>query len=127
VVGGCDDDRLEARRLSSPDARADAVVVDVSGGATEPYVFEVYLVPKSGPLPRPGDAVVRLVGMSTPGALKVEWKRAGLLTISYDYAWVRRYTNLWTVQDGRDGRYVVEVRLIPPPGDDSALPIRYRF
>jgi hypothetical protein len=103
------------------------VVVDVSGGATEPYVFEVYLVPKNGPLPKAGDAVVRLVGMSTPGALKVEWRRAGLLTISYDYAWVQRYTNLWTVKDAEGGRYLVEVRLISPTGDDSALPIRYRF
>jgi hypothetical protein len=102
-------------------------VVDASGGATEPFVFEVYLVPKGAPLPKASAAVVRLVGMSAPDALKVEWRRAGLLTITYDYAWVQRYTNLWAVTDDRGGRYLVDVRLISPTGDDSALPVRYRF
>ena len=44
VVSGCGDDRRETGRLTSPDSRDDALVVDVSGGATEPFVFEVYVV-----------------------------------------------------------------------------------
>lgn len=127
ALSGCGEDRREVRRLPSPDSRGDALIVDASGGATEPYVFEIYVVPKGAPLPKTDDVAVRMVGLSTPNALKVEWRRAGLLTIRYDHAWVQRYTNRSAVIDDKGGRYLVEVRLMAPIGDDSALPTRYRF
>lgn len=77
--------------------------------------------------PREEDAALRIVDVAVPSALNVEWRRPGLLVIRYDYGWIQRYTNLRTVVDGKDRRYLVEIRLISPTGDDSALPARYRF
>ena len=38
----------EIARLSSPDGRVDAVVVEVDAGAGNPFVYRLYVVPRGG-------------------------------------------------------------------------------
>jgi hypothetical protein len=90
-------------------------------------VYEIHLVPTGVAMPRTEKGALRLVDVVGPKAFKIEWRRPGLLLVSYDTAWVQNYTNLYPVIDGHGARTVVEVRLISPNGDESALPMRLRF
>ena len=125
---GCDPvGRTEVRRVLSPDSRVEAVLVEGSGGATTDFFYELHVVPKGGALPSKEDPVLRLANIGAAGNLAIEWKRPKLLAISYKQGWIQRFTNRWSVNERQGSSYVVELRLVPPGGDEFALPERLRL
>jgi len=76
------------QRATSPDGAVDAVVVEVNGGATTAFVYEVYLVPKGNP-PGP-DSVAGFYRLSTQAGdrpLKLfTWRDRDHLEIRFDGA-----------------------------------------
>jgi hypothetical protein len=135
VSTGCDSvGRTEIRRVTSPDSRVDAVLVEGSAGATTGFSYEVYVLPKGGgvvskegALLSKDDPVLRISYVGALENLGIEWTRPKLLAISYKSAWIHHFTNRWSWSDGKGSSYVVELRLVPPAGNEFALPETRRF
>jgi hypothetical protein len=127
LLTSCDSvGRSEVRRIPSPDSRVEAVLVEGSGGATTDFFYEIHVVPKGTGLQPKEDPVVRMANVGAMDNLSIEWRRPNLLAIAYKQGWIQRFTNRWSGKDGK-GSYVVELKLVPPAGDDFALPERQRF
>ena len=103
-------------RVTSPDGRADALVVrERDCGATCDTAHGIYLVRRGEPLPEDGDhAQLFLNGAD---GLQVRWRDAHMLLVEYRRAVVHRFRNRWYLNvrpSEPNGRFdLVEVRLAP--------------
>ena len=101
--------RVEVARISSPDAKLDAVVIRTNVNATTPYGHDIYLVP-TGSKPKYDRANFRADHFE---GWKVTWEQPKLLEIEYDEARIFHFSNFWQSIDFDEARYVVEIRLAP--------------
>ncbi|MHB8381660.1 MAG: hypothetical protein ACYDC3_04895 [Candidatus Binataceae bacterium] len=99
----------ELLRVSSPDGRIDAVLV-------EPIIkyfgktLSVYLVPK-GEAPPAWGPVMGISGVDRMPTLL--WREPQLLEIGFERGCVERFSNLWHSNDIERGDYYVEIGLAP--------------
>lgn len=103
-------DGTEAMRVTSPDGKLDAVLVeDSSGGAVGGIFWYVYVVPKGKAAPK--DATTRLFFADelTKGA--ISWSKPHLVEIHYDKASIMQFRNVSTMSE--NGLEYVELRLVP--------------
>lgn len=105
-------------RIRSPTGSEVALVARVSGGATTPWDWRVYVVPT--PEGREMDARNQVFGASHVDSVRIAWRDARTLIIKYGYADIYAYRNLW--RGGHSGR-VVEMRLAPT--DSSSVPPKF--
>jgi hypothetical protein len=103
-------DGTEAMRVTSPDGKLDAVLVeDNVGGALGGIFWYVYVVPKGKVAP--SDATKRLFFADelTKGA--IVWNKPHLIEIHYDKASIMQFRNISTTSE--NGLEYVEMRLVP--------------
>ena len=88
LVAGCLSftvSRDEVVRVSSPSGRVDAVLVESNGGATTPFAYFVYLVPKGASAPERGE-VARLIAATRNDqawGVNLRWNGPGELMVEY--------------------------------------------
>jgi hypothetical protein len=110
----------EVKRLSSPDSLVDALIIEVNGGATTPFVYDVYLVPKGRPF-RKDSSGNCLFSADNTDSLKLYWKSERFLEIQYEQARIFNFLNFWQSSELQDYRYIVEIRLTPLAQSSSLL------
>ena len=98
----------EIERVISPDSVVEAVLKKRSGGATVSTTYEVYIVPR-GAQPKGRS---RFAAKNASG-LELVWRQPRFLEIRYEQAKIVRFVNWWGASALEDGRYVVELRLVP--------------
>ena len=77
--------RDEVARVTSPSRRTDAVLVESNGGATTPFAYFVYLVPKGAPVPVRGE-IARLIAATRneqAWGVNLRWDGPAQLFIEY--------------------------------------------
>lgn len=98
------------RRIESPDAKVDALVVFRDGGALRGRVYDVYIVRAGGTLPRNSE---RLFSAHHAEGVDVYWPENKKLQIDYDKARVASVKPHWDrrgiVADSPELPYEVEV------------------
>ncbi len=110
---GSSDDSVELARVPSPDSLVDAVVTRVSeGGATVPFSYRVYIVPR-GTQP-PEDRGFENFAANRVEDLTVQWRHPKFLEIRYKEADIYDFSNYWRSKDVQNFGYLVELRLVPP-------------
>jgi hypothetical protein len=102
-------DGEEILRVTSPDGRVDAVLIEVPTGATVPTPTELYVTPK-GSKPVTGDLVLRADHVDKAG---VTWDSERLLAFSYESARIYRFSNVWRSRAVDNHAYQVEITLKP--------------
>ena len=103
-------DDTEAMRITSPDGKVDALLVeDTGGGALGGVFWYLYVVPRGNAVPK--DATKRLFFADelTKGA--IVWSKPHLLEIHYDKASIMQFRNFST--ENENGLEYVELRLVP--------------
>jgi len=105
----------EIARLSSPDGRVDAVVVEVDAGAGNPFVYRLYVVPRGGAWRKGGERV----SYSDPVSFRVTWADARHLELCYDDA--RFYpAPERPAPSGQTPEDLVEIKLVKPAANCTA-------
>ena len=99
--------REEINRITSPDGKVDAILVETDAGATTSYGYNVYIVPKGGNF-EVGYAAFIADHIKN---LEIEWIKPKLLNISYDEARIFKFANIWQSRDADNFGYVVELKL----------------
>lgn len=106
---GSQPERREMQRVTSPDKRVDAVLVQRGTGATTATPMELYLVSsgldwrKESPLLR-GDKF---------DGFKIIWKHSRFLEIHYKKGRIFTFTSFWNSSQIQQFQYIVELRLVP--------------
>lgn len=109
----------EVMRVTSPDAKVDAVVIKVEGGlSTTRDPYNLYIVP----LGAKTDAAIASLNALDLEGLKVFWKQPKSLLIEYQRGIISHFTNSWSSKSVDNGRYVVELRLAPLSSSVSLTP-----
>jgi hypothetical protein len=107
---GAHDSGVEDMRVTSPDGKLDAVLIeDSSGGALGGIFWYLYVVPKGQPVPNDATKQLFFADELTRGS--VVWNRAHLIEIHYDKASIMHFRNISTTSD--NGIEYVELRLVP--------------
>jgi hypothetical protein len=102
----------EIKRISSPDNKVDAVLVESGGGATVANGHEVFLV-------LPGKKITDIPSdyscFTADHTRKpdIEWTQNKRLLISYDKARIFRFTNFWHSDSLDNWNYIIELKLKP--------------
>ena len=81
----CSVSRDEVSRVGSPSGRVDAILVESNGGATTPFVYSVYVVPRGAPAPKRGE-VARLIAATRndqAGGANLRWAGQEQLLVEY--------------------------------------------
>lgn len=100
----------ESIRVTSPDGRLDAVLVeDSSGGALGGVFWYLYVVPKAKTVP--SDTTKQLFVADELTKVSVVWENAHLIEIHYDKASIMHFRNISTRYE--NGVEYVELRLVP--------------
>jgi hypothetical protein len=100
----------EAMRVSSPDGKLDAVLVeDSSGGALGGVFWYVYVVPKGKAAPKGETTRLFFADELTKGT--IVWSKPHLVEIHYDKASIMHFRNISTTSE--NGLEYVELRLVP--------------
>jgi len=100
----------EAMRITSPDCKLDAVLLeDASGGALGGVFWSVYVLPKGSAVPKDASKRLFLADELTKGA--IAWSKPHLLEIQYDKASIMQFRNISTKSE--TGFEYVELRLVP--------------
>lgn len=110
ILAGCgrtSTDGKEIARVTSPDGRVDAIVIEVRTGATVPTPTELYISPK-GAKPILDDLVLRGDHFEN---VSVRWESDKLLELSYSAARIYRFSNFWRSRSIDDSAYLVEIKL----------------
>jgi hypothetical protein len=102
----------EISRLSSPDQFVDALIVEANGGATTPFIYDIYVVPKGKSFQKDSCGNC-LFSADHIDSLTVNWKSNRFLEIQYKQARIFSYSNFWQSNELFNYHYVVEVRLKP--------------
>jgi hypothetical protein len=102
----------EVKRITSPDHKVDAVLIESDAGATTATSTKVFIV-------KPGKKVnadsLNLAVFNSDNFIggDISWKVSKELIVSYKSARIFHYTNFWV--DADDYNYKVEVTLNPLP------------
>ena len=100
----------EAMRVTSPDGKLDAVLVDDnSGGVLGGIFWYLYVVPRGKPVPNDTAKRLFFADELTKGA--IVWNKAHLIEIHYDKASIMHFRNISTTYE--NGLEDVELRLAP--------------
>jgi len=100
----------ETQRITSPDGKLDAVLVeDSSGGALGGIFWYVYVVPKGKAAPKNATTRLFFADELTKGA--IVWSKPHLIEIHYDKASIMQFRNVSTISE--NGLEYVELRLVP--------------
>jgi len=102
----------EVKRLSSPDSLVDALIVEVNGGSTTPFIYDVYLVPKGKPFLKDSSGNC-IFSADNTDSLNLYWKSEKFLEIQYEQARIFNFINFWQSGELHDYRYIVEICLTP--------------
>jgi hypothetical protein len=117
----------EGKRLKSPDAEVEAVLLTGDAGATTSKSTWVVIVPSGGHVdtnnPQQSDVVFKADHLKN---FNVVWKQPHLLEIQYEEARISGFKNFWEIWEGRDTSYAVEVRL-GPSNSSFAVPLEDRM
>lgn len=105
----------EIQRLRSPDGKVDAVLVRCNGGATTSYSYRLSLVPPGGKN-EDGDETLLADHVSN---LELSWAKPKFLEIHYQQARIFRFSNFWESAKIENGRYIVEIRLVPASSEPN--------
>jgi len=100
----------EIERVVSPDSVVEAVLVRERGSATTPSFYLVHIVP-AGEDTKAGWEHFKAIHVT---GLQLYWRQPKFLEIRYELAKIYNFRNSWASTDIQEGRYVVEVRLVPP-------------
>ena len=106
----------EIARLSSPDGRVDAVVVEVDAGAGNPFVYWLYVVPRGGAWRTGGERL----SYSDPVRFRVAWADARHLELCYDDARFYPAPERSSPASGQAPEDLVEVKLVKPAANCTA-------
>lgn len=109
----------ERYRINSPDKHVDAVVVNITDGTTTSSDYLIYIT-LTGNKPKAGHECIRGEKMTN---LKIKWRKAKYLEISYTKGYVSRFTNFenfWDAEFTSSSKYQVEIRLVPR--EEHSLP-----
>jgi hypothetical protein len=103
-------DDTEAMRITSPDGKLDAVLVEDTGGGPLGGVFwYLYVVPRGDAVPKDGTKRLFFADELTKGM--IVWSKPHLLEIHYDKASIMQFRNFSTEYENR--LEYVELRLVP--------------
>lgn len=101
-------DNIEESRLLAPNSLIEAVVMrNESGGATDSYIYQVYLVNKGE---KPEARVQRFVATKLEG-FNLLWRNSSILEIHYSNANILEFKNHWYTNIG-DKEDLISVELI---------------
>lgn len=100
----------EILRIPSPDNRVEAVLTEISGGATTSFVYNLYIVPSKTELSKKAHELFRADHVDE---IKVFWSEVKLLKIQYKEARIFHFKNFWQSKEIENYSYVVELRLEP--------------
>ncbi len=114
----------EIKRVESPDAKVDAVVVTGDAGATTTRHIFIFLVPHNGKTDEKVDESVIFVGDYVEN-MNIFWREPKFLEIHYDQARIFKFENNWCSSEVNDYHYLVEIRLFPQK--DYSLPLNLRM
>ena len=87
ALGGCGDDsvsRVEVARVAAPDGKADAVVIEVNGGATADFAYDIFVLPHGAAAD--GEAALRLYGATRNAhayGVNLRWASPAQLRVEY--------------------------------------------
>lgn len=104
----------EILRISSPDNKVDAVVIEVDGGAINPIIHAIYVVEKGEDVFwKKGYCYDKVFQGSSIGGLKIKWVYEGqLLEIHHSYGHVDYFKdNIEFLMDQDSRVYEVDIRL----------------
>ncbi len=97
----------EIKRISSPDLRVEAVLVEANGGATVSTINKIYLLEKGAKI----DLNTEPVFLSDHQiGVDIAWKENKNLFINYEKARIFKFTNFWNPSLD-NWNYVVEISL----------------
>lgn len=99
----------EIARVVSPDSVVDAVLTRSNVDATTPFVYRVYLVPRSGAIPK--ESGRELFRADQVDSLSLAWLGPKRLEIRYDRARIFHFSNFWNSGSVENFEYVVELHL----------------
>lgn len=102
----------ELTRVTSPDSVVDAVLTqDDGGGATTPFIYKVFIVPRGERVPEErGFEDLRAIHVDS---VSLRWREPKFLEIHYKHATISQFSNMWHTKEVQDFGYVVEIRLMP--------------
>jgi hypothetical protein len=112
----------EVKRIKSPEALVEAVLLTGDAGATTASTTCLYLVPPGTRIDpvKEGENKACFVADHLSN-LAVVWKGPRLIEIFYDEGRIHHFQNRWHHREVQDFRYVVELRLAPST-NEFALP-----
>ena len=97
----------EVLRAPSPDNRVDAVLMEVNGGATTSYSYNLYIVPSGDNVD--GSDYPVLTADHIKGQ-KIHWPAPRTLEIQYDQARIFHFENFWDSREVDNFKYEVQIR-----------------
>jgi hypothetical protein len=84
----------EILRISSPDGKVDAVIIEVNGGATNDLILDVFVVPKGKSIvSKMDDCYWRVLQGRFSQNLNIKWATPKLLEISNAFGYVDYFKN----------------------------------
>ena len=100
----------ERVRVTSPDGRLDAVLIEEEwGGAVGGFFWDVYVLPRGKTAPR--DSKKSLFSADELTGEQIVWNKPHLIEIHYSKARIMHFRNISTVNE--NGSEYVELRLVP--------------
>jgi hypothetical protein len=115
----------ELSRITSPDGKLDAVLIEGSGGATTSVSLRVFVVMKDTEFTQQGVTFQREQASFTADSVKdlnLRWTRPSLLHIEYSKARIFSLSNFGSVKDVNSLQFNYEIRLEPLDFDSSLIP-----
>jgi hypothetical protein len=109
-------------RVSSPDARVDAVMIRDNCGPLCSFGYSVFLVPRGEAAPE--DAIEPFFRLTIMEREALSWKRERVLEIAYEKATISRFRNLshpFGDFDRKEKNWQYRVEIPWAPTTDSSL------
>ncbi|MDP9080353.1 MAG: hypothetical protein M3O71_23255 [Bacteroidota bacterium] len=101
----------EIQRISSPDKKVDAVLVNADVDATTSTSSKIFTVKRGTKISRNDFQYAVFNSDHTNRMIKLSWAENKKLIVSFDKARIFNYTNFWESGDVDNYKYVVEVLL----------------
>ncbi len=100
----------ELKRISSPDKKVDAVLIEREGGATVANSNRVFLVLPGKKVTEDDLDLSQFTADHTQN-VDIEWEHNQQLLIKYEKARIFNFSNFWQAKEVEDWNHVVELRL----------------
>jgi hypothetical protein len=98
----------EIKRITSPDQKVDAVLLERNGGATSSITNHVFLVPKGKAVEGLQYAILTADNFLD---LDISWQANQTLMVGYDKARIFKFYNSWNSDLVDNWKYIVEIKL----------------